>query len=323
MSKPTTRRKRRLATPGDAFRRLPLGSLRVFVAVAEHLSFTRAAAALGVTVSAASMQIQALEKYLGLPLLRRRGRLVELTADGANLLPKVRDSLASLQAALDAVRTATGKGPLAISTLSSFLHQWLLPRLANFEERFHGVDLRIHTSAAMVDFSRTDFHAAIRFGVGPWPGLHAEKLLDEWLVPVCQPSLLARLGGIAAPADLARYKLVHSPSEPWSTWFLGAGLVHRQAIGASFDDSLAVVRAAETGGGLALARWSLVADEVSNGRLAVAACEAIAFERCYFFVCPPKYRELDNVTVFLEWLRERAKLHPAPPVPIRGVATQR
>ena len=56
-------RRKRVAA-GDAFRRLPLGSLRVFVAVAEHLHFTRAAAALGVTVSAASMQVQALEQYL-------------------------------------------------------------------------------------------------------------------------------------------------------------------------------------------------------------------------------------------------------------------
>ena len=68
----------------------------MFVAVAEHLGFTRAAASLGVTVSAVSMQIQALEEYLGLPLFRRQGRSVQLTAEAVQLLPKVRDNLMAL-----------------------------------------------------------------------------------------------------------------------------------------------------------------------------------------------------------------------------------
>src|ERR1700685_2696873 len=66
-------------------RRLPLGSLRVFVSVAGHLSFTRAADALGVTASAASLQIRALEEYLGQRLFRRIGRQVHLTNEGTPL----------------------------------------------------------------------------------------------------------------------------------------------------------------------------------------------------------------------------------------------
>jgi LysR family transcriptional regulator, glycine cleavage system transcriptional activator len=61
----------------------------VFVAVAQHLSFTRAAEALGVTASAASLQIRALEEYLGRTLLRRNGRHVYLTEQGAELLPRI------------------------------------------------------------------------------------------------------------------------------------------------------------------------------------------------------------------------------------------
>src|SRR5580693_7693767 len=91
---------RRPPAPRDTFRRLPLGSLRVFVAVAEHMHFTRAAEALGVTVSAASMQIQALEQYLGVALFRRQGRLISITEQGAQLLPKIRDGLTALQDAI-------------------------------------------------------------------------------------------------------------------------------------------------------------------------------------------------------------------------------
>ena len=90
MSDSPRRPQRRSAKIGNSsFRRLPLGSLRVFVAVAEHLSFTRAAESLGVSVSAASMQVQALEQRLGLPLFRRDGRSVEMTAEGVLMLPRV------------------------------------------------------------------------------------------------------------------------------------------------------------------------------------------------------------------------------------------
>ena len=88
---PKTRRpsKRATRSPSAGLRRLPLGSLRVFVAVAEELSFTRAALALGVSVGAVSMQIRALEEYLRTPLFRRRGRLVHLTADAAKLYARI------------------------------------------------------------------------------------------------------------------------------------------------------------------------------------------------------------------------------------------
>jgi len=85
-------------------RRLPLGSLRVFVSVAQHLNFTRAADALGVTASAASLQIRTLEEYLARSLFRRNGRQVHLTNEGASLLPRVQHALAELERAVDDVR---------------------------------------------------------------------------------------------------------------------------------------------------------------------------------------------------------------------------
>ena len=122
----------------------------MFVAVAEHLQFTRAAEALGVTVSAASMQIQALEQYLGQPLFRRQGRLIELTDQGARLLPRIRQGLGALQDAIDEARSIQGRGPLRISMLGSFLMQWLMPRLPAFEALHPGIELRIETSVGLV-----------------------------------------------------------------------------------------------------------------------------------------------------------------------------
>lgn len=304
--------RRKMAAAGDAFRRLPLGSLRVFVAVAEHLHFTRAAAALGVSASAASMQVHALEQYLGTTLFRRQGRFVELTAHGAQLLPRIRDGLTALQSAIDDARQVEGHGPLRVSTLGSFLTQWLMPRLPRFEALNPGFELRIETSVDLIDFQRSEMHAAIRLGAGAWPGIYCEKLMDDWLVPVCQPTMLAKLGPVNTPADLKRYRLLHSSSEPWSSWLLGVPPGDSKSR-ISIDDSAAIVRAAEVGSGLALARWSLVADEVRSGRLAAASKQVAPYGSAYYFVCPLKLRALPKLVKFQEWLRSEATRHGPPP----------
>jgi LysR family transcriptional regulator, glycine cleavage system transcriptional activator len=284
----------------------------VFVAVAEHLQFTRAAEALGVTVSAVSMQVQALEQYLGQPLFRRQGRLVELTAPGARLLPRIREGLGALQDAIDEARSIQGRGPLRISMLGSFLTQWLMPRLPAFEALHPGIELRIETSARWVDFRTSEVQAAVRLGGGTWPGLYSEKLMDEWLVAVCHPTLLAKLGPVNDRADLKRYRLLHSSTEPWSSWLLGMSPEAPMPPFTSIDDSGAIVRAAEAGGGLALARWSLVADEVQRGRLAIASKNVTPNAQCYYFVCPPKHRALPKVAAFHSWLRAETARQPAP-----------
>lgn len=302
------------ATPRAAYRRAPLASLRVFVAVAEHKSFTRGADALGLTTSAASMQVQALEEYLRLPLFRRNGRHVELTSEAKVLRPKVEQALADLERAIDEARADRGAGPLRVTTLAFFLAQWLLPRLPSFAAQHADIDVQIHTSTKPVDFVKTGIDAAIRFGPGVWPRLYSQKLIDEWLVPVCTPVLFERQGPIADARDLKRYKLLHSPYEPWTAWLLAEGPEDLwPSSGSAFDDAIAIVRAAEAGQGLALGRWSLVADEVTRGRLAVAG-RAVLSTGAYYFVCPPPHLAFDKVTAFRQWLATECARFPAPPV---------
>jgi LysR family glycine cleavage system transcriptional activator len=296
-----------------AYRRAPLGSLRVFVAVAEHKSFTRGADSLGLSTSAASMQVQALEEYLRIPLFRRNGRQVELTQVGVLLQPKVERALADLERAIDEARADRASGPLRVTTLAFFLAQWLLPRLPNFTAQHPNIDVQIHTSVELADFVKTGVDAGIRLGAGTWPGLHAQQVLDEWLVPVCTPALLQRHGPIAEARDLKRYKLLHSPYEPWTAWLLdgGAGDVWPSS-GPTFDDAITIVRAAEAGQGLALARWSLVGDEVTMGRLAVAG-RAVHSALAYYFVCSPALLALEKVAIFRDWLITECARFPSPP----------
>ncbi|MGO9593235.1 MAG: LysR substrate-binding domain-containing protein [Steroidobacteraceae bacterium] len=285
-----------------------MGSLRVFIAVAHHLSFTLAADALGVTASAASLQIRSLEEYLARPLFRRNGRQVRLTDEGAALLPRVRQALEQLERAVDDARRDRSAGPLRVSTLVSFLQQWLLPRLERFRVACPEADLHLHTSNELVDFVREDFHAAVRFGKGGYPNLHSEKLLDEWLLPVCTPSLYQKFGPLRDVDDLRRYPLLHSLSEPWTTWLFDGrtGGAAAGLRGATFDASLAVVRMAVQGAGLVLARWSLVADEIASGLLVRASERALRLEEGYWLVCPPRAQTLPTVRAFRDWIRVEA-----------------
>jgi LysR family glycine cleavage system transcriptional activator len=305
----TTRRRRSrspAASPAPAFRRAPLGSLRVFVAVAQQLSVSRAADLLGVSASAVSMQLKALEDYLRVPLLRREGRQLELTAEGERLLPPVERALRELEDAIDEIRADRRGGELAVTMTPAFLQQWLLPRLPDFRARYADIELSLHTSDDVIDLRQSRIQGAVRLSKNDWPGLHVEKLMDEWLVPVCTRELLDRHGPVERAEDLRRYRLVHSTWWPWSVWISSGVDRERPLPGITFDDSIAVFRAAEGGQGLALARWSLVAGDVEAGRLVIASSRAVRSEWSFWFVCRPDYAEVEKVSVFRQWLRQQA-----------------
>jgi LysR family transcriptional regulator, glycine cleavage system transcriptional activator len=294
---------------------MPLAGLRVFVGVAEQLSFSRAAQTLGVSTAAVSQQIRSLEEYLRVPLFLRRGHAIQLTAEGARLLPRVRDALAQLERTIDEARRERRAGALTVTMLATFLQQWLLPRLPNFERKFPGLDLRLHTSNQLVDFLNSDVQAAIRFGLGNWPHVHAERILEDWLVPVCARRLFESEGGIENESDLARYELLHSNGEPWRAWVEGRSTITDEwaACGTTFDDSVAVIRAAQAGRGLALARWSLACGEIAEGTLVVASKRVVPMAHAYHFVCPSSYLDVEKIAAFREWLVQEAYAAPLPP----------
>jgi LysR family glycine cleavage system transcriptional activator len=295
-----------------AYDRLPLGALRVFEAVATHLSFSAAADALNVTPAAVSQQIKTLEGYIQVPLFRRSGRRVEITAEGLELLPAVRAGLEKLEAALQQIKHYRRAGPLQISLLASFLQIWLLPRIRSFRRKYPNVELRFHTSRELVDFSRTTHHVAIRFGRGNYPNLHCEKLLDDWLVPVASPDLIKQYGLIDRGADLRKYPLLESDDEPWGVWRRTDEEAAWQSRAPSIDDSAGLLIAAEEGLGYALARWTLVARALQKGTLRLAGKEAVPFGSAYYFVCPKNFLALPKVTQFREWIFAAAREFPGP-----------
>src|SRR5579859_6611879 len=167
--------------------RLPLTALRAFEAVATQMSFGAAAAALYVSPAAVSQQVRALEDALGYPLFDRLGTSIRLTAAGARLLPRVKRGFDELRRAMEEARRAEDRRPLNVSMLASFLQRWLLPRLPEFQAAHPEVDLRLSASNQIVDLAGSDFDLAIRYGSGRWAGVRAQLLLNDYLVPVCNP----------------------------------------------------------------------------------------------------------------------------------------
>ncbi|HUG04350.1 MAG TPA: LysR substrate-binding domain-containing protein [Steroidobacteraceae bacterium] len=296
----------------SAYGRLPLNALRVFEAVATRLSFAEAADALNVTPAAVSQQIKALEEYLQIPVLRRSGRKVELTPEGAKLLPGVQSGLDALVLALRESRLNRAGGVVNVSTLSSLMQKWLTPRLHRLHAKFPDLQVDWHTSREAVDFARSDYHAAVRLGEGATPGLDHDKLMDEWLVVVASPALFKKHGSIDDRDSLKGIPMLQAKDEPWSRFEKSAAPTPWPAGPTIIDDSVSVLSAVLEGLGYAPARWSIAAHDLLSGRLVLASNTIVTSRFRYWFVCPPSYSELPKVCALRQWLREEAANFPTP-----------
>jgi LysR family glycine cleavage system transcriptional activator len=296
----------------SAYGRLPLNALRVFEAVATRLSFAEAAEALNVTPAAVSQQIKALEEYLQIPVLRRSGRKVELTPEGAKLLPGVQSGLDALVLALRESRLNRAGGVVNVSTLSSLMQKWLTPRLHRLHAKFPDLQVDWHTSREAVDFGRSDYHAAVRLGEGATPGLDHDKLMDEWLVVVASPALFKKHGSIDDRDSLKGIPMLQAKDEPWSRFEKSAAPTPWPAGPTIIDDSVSVLSAVLEGLGYAPARWSIAAHDLLSGRLVLASNTIVTSRFRYWFVCPPSYSELPKVCALRQWLREEAANFPTP-----------
>ena len=294
--------------------RLPLHVLPAFRTVAELQNLRAAADVLHLTHSAVSQQIRGLEEQLGIRLFERHGRRVVLNPAGEALLRSTRAALAQLDDGVQAaMAAATGSThALCVTVLPSFAQRWLLPRIGRWRERHPHLPLEIDASAQVVDLQREGFHAALRYGTGPWPGLESEPLFDidmpMRLIVVASPPTARRLHRVPAEA-LARESLL-GERELWELWFAAAGLSIRVTPVALFNDAGLMLQAAEQDLGLALARELLAADALADGRLARVSDLSIEYEptRTYHLVYPPSVRDWPPLAALRQWLRDELEL---------------
>ena len=288
--------------------RLPsLNGLRAFEAAARHLSFTLAAVELNVTQTAISHQIRRLEEELGIRLFIRQNRALALTAEAAEYLPGVRAAFNDLRFATDRLLRKDNENVLTVSTLASLAAKWLLPRLPAFQEAHPGIDVRITTSTALVDFKTGDVDAAIRYGRGHWPGLRADWLMADELFPVCSPALLTGSRPLRCPEDLAHQTLLHTSAgynDDWRLWLTAAGLpanISKQP-GLSFDLILVTVQAAIDGLGVAMGRTSYVEADIAKGRLVVPFKITLPADAGFYLVSPEARADSPKLSAYRKWL---------------------
>jgi LysR family glycine cleavage system transcriptional activator len=288
--------------------RLPsLNGLRAFEAAARHLSFTNAASELNVTQTAISHQIRRLEEELGTRLFVRQNRALALTPEARDYLPGVRAAFNDLRLATDRLLRKDNDHVLTVSTLASLAAKWLLPRLSAFQEAHPGIDVRITTSPALVDFKIGDVDAAIRYGRGHWPGLRSDWLTADQLFPVCSPALLSGDKPLRRPEDLAHRTLLHSSGfydDDWRLWLTAAGLpanISKQP-GLTFDLILVTVQAAIDGIGVAIGRTSYVEDDIAKGRLVVPFDITLPADAGFYLVSPEARADSPKLSAFRQWL---------------------
>jgi LysR family transcriptional regulator, glycine cleavage system transcriptional activator len=280
----------------------PMQALRAFEAAARLRSLTRAAESLHLTHGAIGHQIKSLEEDFGVRLVERAGRGIRLTDEGERFATRVRAVLSDLG---DAVRELTERAnprQLRVSVMPSFAARWLLPRIGKFFAKHPEIDLDISASNALTDFKRDDIDLAIRHGLGDWPGVVAEYVLDDAAFPVCSPRLnKGRLP--LRPEDLSRYTLLRSDGESWKSWFAAAGLDWPEPTrGPMFNDSSHTMQAAIDGQGVALARSSLLGSDVRNGVLVRLFDVIVPLPRKYFLVYPPRLADSPKLGSFRQWL---------------------
>lgn len=297
--------------------RLPLNALRVFDAAASLGSFTLAAETLSITPGAVSRQIKALEAELGVRLFDRFNRAVRLTEAGARLAEGVADALGRLEMVVERARPRAD-GPLVVSVLHSMAVKWLVPRLHRYQERYPGAEILISAADRTVDLAREPVDVAIRYGMGPFPGLDAQQLIRNVMFPVCSPTLLERKPAPWTPADLNQFQLLHDDNlradEPdWPKWLARAG---GHAVdgrrGLRFSNTYLSLEAAMSSQGVVLAHEALVIDDLASGRLARPFDNLVITDFYYFAVCLPERADEPKIRRFRAWLAEQARADGLP-----------
>ncbi|MFH7586200.1 transcriptional regulator GcvA [Oceanimonas smirnovii] len=286
-------------------RRLPpLNALKAFEAAARNLSFTRAAEELFVTQAAISHQIKALEEFLGIKLFRRRNRSLLLTEEGQSYFLEIKDIFTGISDATERLLARSAKGALTVSLQPSFAIQWLVPKLVRFSEAHPDIDVRIKAVDLDEGSLTDDVDVAIYYGKGHWPGLRADKLHAEYLIPVCSPMLLMGTRPLKTPEDLTRHTLLHDTSRrDWKAWFkqldIPAANVNQGPI---FSHSSMVIQAAIHGQGVALGHSVLTQPEIDAGRLVCPFEQVLMSKNAYYLVSHEAQANLGKIAAFRDWM---------------------
>ncbi|MER2021884.1 MAG: LysR family transcriptional regulator [Stenotrophomonas sp.] len=188
-----------------------LDHLRCFLRVAELGSFTGAADSLGLPKASVSLAVQRLEAEVGVQLLHRTTRRVQLTADGAQFQTRAHDLLHDMDDLQGMFRVDTSqlKGRLRVDMSSGLARQLVIPQLPDFLAQHPGVEIELSGTDRRVDLIREGFDCVLRVGPLDDNTLVARPLGQLRIINCASPAYLAARGTPATLDDLASHVLVH------------------------------------------------------------------------------------------------------------------
>ncbi|TMV78154.1 LysR family transcriptional regulator [Thioclava sp. BHET1] len=298
-------------------RDINLKATEYFEAVVRLGTVTKAASELGVSPSAVSQQIRALEEQFGVLLFRREKRRLVLTLDGDRLFQTTTQVFSALRNARAAISRQREQRSLMLRVSPSFGVRWIGPRIAAFAEENADWNIRIDATPDFSAFDTEPVDFDLRYGIGAWPGLMADCVMNDFVLPLCSPAYLERLRsrGESAAELLRNARLIDSAKTfyRWDIWLA----TNRIDLGSvsypfRFDRSSMAIEMAKQGGGVALDSAVLCLDEIERGDLVPILPDrpAIVFP-AYWFVTPQRNLNRRIVRRFLDWIKPEARAHEA------------
>ncbi len=289
----------------------PLKALEAFRYAAEAQSFKRAAERLHVTQAAISQQIKTLEQHLGLALFRRLTREVVLTPEGQQLLPFVSKAFSALEQGVASLGQDPQPNRLTMSVLPSFAGRWLVPRLGSFQQQHPDLTIHLTPNLNLSMFEGNDLDLAVRFGRGKYPGLSARLLQQEYLLPVCHPSLIDLQQPI--PEQLVRLPLLADDAPDmenvWPQFEQALGLsLQQDSTRLYVSDATMLVEALLSGQGFAMLRFSLAYELLQRGQLICPIPIYLKSVFDYYLVAPELNFQRPKVRQFETWIRREIEV---------------
>jgi DNA-binding transcriptional LysR family regulator len=247
---------------------IDVDALIVFSTVIDTGSFSAAAARLKLTPSGVSRTISRLEKHLGMTLMHRTTRRLDLTEEGAWLLARARALLADLVDTEEQARArhAQPSGLVRVNAATPALDHLVAPLVADFLDAYPLIQLELASGETVVDLIEERADVAIRIGALPDSTLNAKKLGTSRLRVLAAPNYLAHHGSPAAIADLVQHRtLGFTAPASLNTWPLADGWPVTPAVLASSGET--VRHLALAGAGIACLSDFLTRADIASGAL--------------------------------------------------------
>ena len=286
--------------------------LRIFHAVAEAGSFTHAGHDLGLSQSAVSRQVSALEGDLKVPLFHRHARGLILTEQGEVLYRTAHDVFTKLATARTRLTDSKEKpaGDLRITTTVGLGSIWLTPRIAEFQELYPQITISLLLEDSELDLAMREADVAIRLRRPTQPDLIQRKLFTVHHHLYASPDYIRKNGLPEKPEDLDDHTIVTFGSAPGYltdiNWLEKIGRADGTPRRASLriNNVYGLRRAVETGMGIASIPDYIVGSDSNLIRIDMDI-ETPEFDT--FFVYPEELKQSKRVAVFRDFIVSKAK----------------